>query len=309
MKLLGILLFGGLLAVVGAASAQLKTGFERQVTFFNYQSGTNSRIESFETRVLQTEGDFQVFWSRLTGSPPSATPRDVNWNENYLIAINLGRRSNGGYSVYVRSIERPHPNDLVVNYVERKPGPDTVTTQALTSPWTIVRLPRTPGNVRFAKAEETVAAGAPGGGTIRLPGGVTILPGTNLPPPIVIVIVEPWPWWSYRTGTTAALDVGPTTVIASANDYEWYWSRLTGVRSVAPTTIDWNRESLVGIRGSSEFVSIVVEAVGLTRTGDLAVRYREEAPTIARPGTGRTVPYRVVRVPKPSGRILVERRG
>lgn len=310
MKRLGILLIGGTLTFAGVASAQLKTGLERQVTFFNYQSGVNGRIETAETRVLQTEGDFQVYWSRLTGAAPSTTPRDVNWNENFLIAINLGRRSNGGYSVFVRAIERPFPNDLVVHYVERKPGPDTMTTQALTSPWTIVRVPRTPGNIRFAKSEELTSSGGVGaGGTVRLPGGVTIIPGTNPPPPIIVVIVEPWPWWSYRAGRTAALDLAATTIIASANDFEWYWSRLTGVRSLAPPTFDWARESLVGIRGSSEGVRIAIEAVGLIRSGDLAVRYREEASVGARADSAKTIPYQVVRVPKPSGRIVVQRVG
>lgn len=311
MRVIGIFLIGGCLALASGASAQLKTGLERHVTFFNYQSGTNCRIETAETRVLQTEGDFQVYWSRLTGAAPSTTPRDVNWNDNFLIAINLGRRSNGGYSVYVRAIERPFPNELVVRYVERRPAPGTMSTQALTSPWTIVRVPRTPGNVRFAKTEETGALGGAGSdGSVRLPGGVTIIPGVNPPPPpILVVIVEPWPWWSYRAGRTGALDLAATTVIASGNDYEAYWSRLTGARSLAPPTFDWNRENLVGIQGSSDVVRLAIEAVGLTRAGDLVVRYREAPMPGAKATTARTVPYHVLRVPKPSGRIVVERVG
>jgi hypothetical protein len=60
----------------------------------------------------------------------------------------LGTRPTGGYDVEIVATRRDG-NALVVEYVEHRPPADAIVTQALTSPFHIVKLPRADGPVRF----------------------------------------------------------------------------------------------------------------------------------------------------------------
>ncbi len=58
----------------------------------------------------------------------------------------LGARPTGGHAVTIESVERG-PNGLVVHALATAPAPDTMTTQALTSPMHAVAVPRCTGEV------------------------------------------------------------------------------------------------------------------------------------------------------------------
>lgn len=126
------------------------TGSQNYVKFRTYKDGRNSQIEKFRTTIMNSQGDLQKYWAANTGEDPSQAPRDIDWNSERLIAINLGTRTTTGYSVFVKSIDRKDGN-LVVTYVERKPPAGGIVGQALTSPWTIVRMQRVAGNISFEK--------------------------------------------------------------------------------------------------------------------------------------------------------------
>lgn len=57
------------------------------------------------------------------------------------IGIFLGRRNTGGHTVQIVSMG-PNGGKFVVVVDEMNPGPDTITTQALASPWLILLIDR-----------------------------------------------------------------------------------------------------------------------------------------------------------------------
>lgn len=288
---------------IGAEALAQRTGLERSVRFSTFQQGHHSRFERAGQRILQTEGDFQKYWSELTGRPPHEAPRGVDWNRNYLVAIHLGTRPTGGYGVSVRSIERTTPNDLVLTYVETRPRPDAMVTQALTSPWVIVAVERVPGNLRF-RAEVTTV-GSIGGGTgsggdpIRLPGGVTIIPG-QAPPPVVIII-QPIPY-TFVTGY-APPGFGHFEVAYDQRRFEILLGQMGGFERIQEQwRIDWGREAVAFVASrSASSASIRISEVGLTATCETIIRYRESYGGAISPAN--RVPVALVRIPLGSGPI------
>lgn len=135
--------------VAGIAVGQW-TPNQQGVNFRSYKSGPYSRIEEATTDVLQTQGDLERWWPVLTGEDPSMAPRDVNWNDERLILVGLGTRGSGGYRVFVKSIERKDSN-LIVHYIEQKPPAGQAVLTVMTSPWELIRMPKTAGNISFDK--------------------------------------------------------------------------------------------------------------------------------------------------------------
>jgi hypothetical protein len=66
----------------------------------------------------------------------------VDFNKNTLIAVFIGARNTGGYMVDIDSVTEGSKN-LTVNVTETKPGKSCVVTEAITKPFTIVKIPKT----------------------------------------------------------------------------------------------------------------------------------------------------------------------
>ena len=77
----------------------------------------------------------------LRDSAGVPAPRPFQPAREQAVAVFLGERRTGGYAV---SIESAAPQDgrLVVTYRESTPPRGTMVTQALTSPWALVVVPR-----------------------------------------------------------------------------------------------------------------------------------------------------------------------
>lgn len=67
------------------------------------------------------------------------------------VAIGLGQRSTGGYSVAVTGVTQGANGQIVIKVREQGPKPGAMTTQALTYPTIVIALPKTakPINVIF----------------------------------------------------------------------------------------------------------------------------------------------------------------
>jgi hypothetical protein len=69
-----------------------------------------------------------------------------------VIAVFIGERPTGGYGIEIESIDA-YADRITVNIVETEPGPDELTTQALTYPYHIVTTEKTEMEVRFELLE------------------------------------------------------------------------------------------------------------------------------------------------------------
>ena len=107
--------------------------------------GSYSRIEERTETAIRSASEWQAFWkSHGAGDPPAS----VDFAKEMVAAVFLGTRPTGGYSVEIASTRR-EGDALIVEYVERRPSADSIVTQALTSPFHIVKLPKVDGPVRF----------------------------------------------------------------------------------------------------------------------------------------------------------------
>jgi len=109
--------------------------------------GAMSNIEEPRQAVVRTAADWQALWKQHGGE---GTPPTVDFNQSTVVAVFLGSRPTTGFAVEITAA-RTEGNRTLVEYLERRPPPDAIVAQVLTSPFHIVRLPRTAGAVEFRR--------------------------------------------------------------------------------------------------------------------------------------------------------------
>lgn len=93
--------------------------------------------QSFSLLALRTADEWDAFWRQVQRPKPQSldTAREMG------VAVFLGQRNTGGYGVEILQV-KAEGGKLVVEYRETTPSPDMMVTQALTTPWTVVVVPR-----------------------------------------------------------------------------------------------------------------------------------------------------------------------
>ncbi|MFA5552653.1 MAG: protease complex subunit PrcB family protein [Trueperaceae bacterium] len=92
--------------------------------------------------LVTNESQLLSLWNRAHGallSPPQV-PR-VDFARETVVAIFIGGRGTGGHSVSVQQVTEEN-GELYLDVSIGSPAPGTITTQALTSPWVLVRVLR-----------------------------------------------------------------------------------------------------------------------------------------------------------------------
>ncbi|MDL2344883.1 protease complex subunit PrcB family protein [Deinococcus sp. MIMF12] len=137
-----------------------------RVTVTELASGTNAATSTPAVQVATTQAAlnalYRVAYGNQTGTPAVPTLR----SGETVVAVFLGQRPTGGYGIRVTGASVQN-GTLTLTVEIRAPGPGAITTQALTSPWTLVRAPGT-----FTRVQLVDAAGRPvqlgtGGGETR----------------------------------------------------------------------------------------------------------------------------------------------
>ena len=99
-------------------------------------------------QLITTQADLVTAWNRAYGSRLTVPPLpDVNFPQETVLAVFSATQPTGGYSLEVQDITLDG-NDLYIDLLETEPAADAITTQALTSPWLLVRVLR--GDVNAA---------------------------------------------------------------------------------------------------------------------------------------------------------------
>jgi len=119
------------------------------VPFKVLQSGGYSGIEEHREVVIRNAKE----WSALQLEPsPQGTPAPaVDFTKSMVIGVFLGTRPTGGHAVAIDRIERDG-DDLLVTYRERRPGPNDIASQVITTPFQLVTTAAFAGRVRFTRA-------------------------------------------------------------------------------------------------------------------------------------------------------------
>ncbi|MFB6099505.1 MAG: protease complex subunit PrcB family protein, partial [Salinibacter sp.] len=93
-------------------------------------------------RVLRDEEAYASFWKTLHADQESVPDRPkVDFSERVVVAIVLGRRPTGGYTVGVDEVLASEDGEKIrVRFTETVPGENCIVTQALTSPYVLVSV-------------------------------------------------------------------------------------------------------------------------------------------------------------------------
>lgn len=92
--------------------------------------------------MVTNRDELLTLWNRAHGSQLTVPPLpDVDFSRETVLAVFLGQKPTGGYGAEVRGIVE-EDRELFVDLVVSEPAPGAITTQALTSPWVMIRVLR-----------------------------------------------------------------------------------------------------------------------------------------------------------------------
>jgi len=123
---------------------------DKSVDWEPFQSGNFSRIGNRGLEVIDSQSELERYWRRLTGQPPATAPKGVDWFRQKVLAITLGMRQTGGYSIFVQKIEPGRNASTIVRAAERTPLPGQFVSQGQTAPWIMVKVDRHADNFELS---------------------------------------------------------------------------------------------------------------------------------------------------------------
>ncbi len=130
---------------------------DTRVPFETIMQGSHADRREAGEEVARSQSEYERIW-RQTQSGRATEPdveggaTEVDFDDEMVIALFMGQQSTGGYAIEVDEV-RVDEQTATVYYRERRPGPDEIVTQALTSPYHLVRLPRLSQEVRFSRRD------------------------------------------------------------------------------------------------------------------------------------------------------------
>lgn len=141
--------FGAVLASPPPVAAATKSTVGATPLDRGHSSGLRGKTEE----ALRSNADWKKLWERHSSNvlPQPPLPA-VDFSKEMVIAVSLGARNSGGYSVSITSIVDDGTN-VVVTYKETKPNPGGVYTAAITHPFVFVKVPLTSKPVKFVEAK------------------------------------------------------------------------------------------------------------------------------------------------------------
>lgn len=151
------------LLISASASAQFGLN-QKTVPWRAVASGTSGGVQKFTAKLISNQADWANF-CRLDGFTESMP--QIDFFKERLVVIALGKRNTGGYSVTVTDI-RPQTNGTFdILAVESTPSPNMMTTQAITTPYTVIAVDRQVSTINVKITQQQgmgFGFGQPGGG-------------------------------------------------------------------------------------------------------------------------------------------------
>jgi hypothetical protein len=147
-------LLGELIAVIVCAStlgACADTASQRgeQITIERSWKGHHCGYTEPSKLVITTKDRWKEVWRKVHRRRlPRPELPDIDFGQEMVVAVFMGERSTGGYEVEVASVIRTE-KEIVVDVRETQPPSGSPRTMALTQPYHIVVIERSPLPVRF----------------------------------------------------------------------------------------------------------------------------------------------------------------
>lgn len=97
---------------------------------------TNTGINERRRLVIRDANGWAAFWAELgVGERPA-----VDFTRDLVVAVAAGQKSSGGHEIAVQKVSESN-GELAIEVVETSPGPNCMTTSALTQPVDVVVFP------------------------------------------------------------------------------------------------------------------------------------------------------------------------
>jgi hypothetical protein len=119
----------------------LKSNNGEKIKFDTIVKGLYSEQKEKEYFVIKDKDSLNRLLAKIMDSSPDANARNVNFNEEMVIAVFMGEKATGGFSIEV--VDVLEQKDYVAILIKTvKPDPGQMVTEAITSPYHIIKLKR-----------------------------------------------------------------------------------------------------------------------------------------------------------------------
>lgn len=116
-------------------------------------SGTYSSVTKPANLIFSDAKAFREYWEKIQTATPKPRPPLLDFASCRVAVLQLGTKPTGGYGIRFDSVTAD-TSSITLRYTEIVPGPRDATTQALTSPYLVVKIPRTPSKVIFINVKK-----------------------------------------------------------------------------------------------------------------------------------------------------------
>lgn len=103
-----------------------------------------------EETVVRDRAAWEAMWQQLHNGLAADPLPAVDFTRDMVVLVAVGQRSTGGTSVRVDGVAAA-AGGAVVRYTVTEPGAGCMSTQVITAPVDVVRVPRAAGAVRFER--------------------------------------------------------------------------------------------------------------------------------------------------------------
>jgi len=144
------------LQIAGLEQKAAQAG-DTEVSIQNRWSGSYCGVRTAGERVIRDADAWKSLWGQVGRiRKPAPAPPEVDFSKQVALAVFMGQRNSGGYSIRITSV-RDTDQEVVVQVKRTSPPPGAMVTMALTQPYDIVTIARSGKPIKF----ETAAAGKP----------------------------------------------------------------------------------------------------------------------------------------------------
>jgi uncharacterized membrane protein len=211
--------------------------------------GGASRVTNQRRVLARTDDEWHALWAIHAG-PAVAAPA-VDLSRVVIAAAFAGERASTGHSIDITGIR--HPGGIRLAVVEHTPGPDTIAAAILTSPFHIVAVDRTAGEVSWEEV----------GGWRTEAGSISASPSNLQPPTSSLQLsstgLEP------RTASTLAYLAGPFSGVlillaeSTSDDVRFHaWQSIVGLGGLGLAVITSYVLAVAALFVSATAVSLMV---------------------------------------------------
>ncbi len=124
------------------------------IPFAVIHTGVYSAIGDKREVVIKNNEDYQKLMAEVYNNLDQMPQiPDVDFSKNYVVAMFMGSRNTGGYTLkFDKVIKRA--DDLTVSAYETSPGKTCIVTEAISQPYEIIKIPRIEKKVKFIRKQK-----------------------------------------------------------------------------------------------------------------------------------------------------------